>query len=100
MPKSLKERNIKRIKLSDLYKERRDKLKEIVYDKTVSLEERMASIAKLSKMPRDSSKTRIRNRCELTNRPRGYYRKFRISRIAIRDLGAMGFISGLTKSSW
>jgi small subunit ribosomal protein S14 len=69
-------------------------------DKTVSMEERFAATLKLAELPRNSAKVRIRNRCEITGRPRAYYRKMKMSRIAMRDLGSKGLIPGLVKSSW
>lgn len=79
---------------------RRDKLKEVIYDKNVDFEERLQAVIKLSELPRNSSATRVRNRCEVSGRPRGFHRKFRMSRIAVRELGSMGLIPGLIKSSW
>jgi small subunit ribosomal protein S14 len=79
---------------------KRDALKAIANDETLPLEERFGARLKLAKLPRNSSKTRIRNRCEVTGRPRAYYRKLRMSRIALRDLGSHGQIPGLVKSSW
>ena len=79
---------------------KREALKAIANDDSLPLEERFAARLKLAKLPRNSSKVRIRNRCELTGRPRGYYRKLKMSRIALRDLGSQGFIPGLVKSSW
>lgn len=78
----------------------RKKLKAIVKDKSVSIEEKIQASIRLSELPRNSSPTRVRNRCAVTGRPRGYHRKFGMSRIALRDLGASGLIPGLTKSSW
>lgn len=78
----------------------RAKLKEIIYDKNISFEERIMAVIKLSELPRNSSPTRIRNRCEVSGRPRGFHRKFRMSRIAVRELGSLGLIPGLIKSSW
>ena len=93
-------KNKKRIKLSNsLYKKRAD-LKKIVMDKKISLEERFKAQQKLSKLPRNSAKTRVMNRCEITGRPHGVYRKLKISRIALRQLGLQGKIPGLVKSSW
>ena len=93
-------KNKKRIKLSNsLYKKRAD-LKRIVMDKKISLEERFKAQQKLSKLPRNSAKTRVMNRCEITGRPHGVYRKLKISRIALRQLGLQGKIPGLVKSSW
>lgn len=79
---------------------RRQKLKEVIANKDLSLDERIQATVKLSELPRNSSKVRFRNRCEVTGRPRGFYRKFRMSRIALRELGSLGLIPGLTKSSW
>ena len=79
---------------------RRDALKAIANDESLPLEERFGARLKLAKLPRNSSKVRIRNRCEITGRPRAYYRKLRMSRIALRDLGSSGQIPGLVKSSW
>ena len=75
-------------------------LKKIANDQNIQLEERFDARLKLAELPRNSSKTRIRNRCEVTGRPRGYYRKLRMSRISLRDLGSAGLIPGLVKSSW
>ena len=93
-------KNKKRIKLSKKYYEKRIKLKKIIMDKKISLEDRFKAQQKLSKLPRNSAKNRIRNRCEITGRPRGVYRKLKISRIALRDLASKGKIPGMTKSSW
>ena len=93
-------KNKKRIKLSKRYENKRRKLKKIIMDKKMSLEDRFAAQLKLSKMPRNSSKTRIMNRCEITGRPHGVYRKLKISRIALRELGLEGKIPGMVKSSW
>ena len=93
-------KNKKRIKLSKRYENKRRKLKKIIMDKKMSLEDRFAAQLKLSKMPRNSSKTRIMNRCEITGRPHGVYRKLKISRIALRDMASAGKIPGITKSSW
>lgn len=78
----------------------REALKAIIYNKDLPLEDRIRATIKLSERPRNSSLTRIRNRCEISGRARGYYRKFQISRIALRELGNQGMIPGLTKSSW
>jgi small subunit ribosomal protein S14 len=94
------EKNKRRMRLSKLYAARRSKLKAIAMDKTVTMEERFAATLKLAELPRNSSKTRIHNRCEVTGRPRAYYRKFKMSRIALRDLGSKGLVPGLVKSSW
>ena len=93
-------KNKKRIKLSNkLYKKRKN-LKKVVMDKKISLEERFKAQQKLSKLPRNSAKNRVMNRCEITGRPHGVYRKLKISRIALRDLASHGKIPGMTKSSW
>ena len=93
-------KNNKRIRLSDQYFKKRQKLKKIVMDKKISLEERFKAQQKLSKLPRNSAKTRVMNRCEITGRPHGVYRKLKISRIALRKLGLEGKIPGMVKSSW
>ena len=93
-------KNNRRIKLSNKYFKKREKLKKIVMNKTLTLEERFKAQQKLSKLPRNSAKTRVRNRCEITGRPHGVYRKLRISRIALRQLGLQGKIPGMIKSSW
>tara|TARA_Y100000992_G_scaffold268409_1_gene207546 strand:+ start:565 stop:870 length:306 start_codon:yes stop_codon:yes gene_type:complete len=93
-------KNNKRIKLSKKYYEKRKKLKSIVMDKKISLEERFKAQQKLSKLPRNSAKNRIMNRCQITGRPHGVYRKLKISRIALRKLGLEGKIPGMVKSSW
>ena len=93
-------KNNRRMKLSNKFYEKRKKLKEIVMNKQLSLEERFKAQQKLSKMPRNSAKTRVRNRCQITGRPHGVYRKLKISRIALRQLGLEGKIPGMVKSSW
>ena len=93
-------KNNKRIKLSNKYYQKRKKLKDIVMDKKITLEERFKAQQKLSKLPRNSAKVRIRNRCQITGRPHGVYRKLKISRIALRQLGLEGKIPGMIKSSW
>ena len=93
-------KNNRRIKLSDKYYKKRQSLKKIVMNKKLSLEERFKAQQKLSKLPRNSAKTRVRNRCQITGRPHGVYRKLKISRIALRQLGLQGKIPGLIKSSW
>ena len=98
--KSSIEKNNRRRKMAKQFANRRAKLKAIVQDKKVPVEERFAATLKLAELPRNSSSTRIRNRCELTGRPRAYYRKHRLSRIALRELGSKGLIPGLVKSSW
>ena len=94
------QRNLKRIRLVKKFSKKREKLKKIVSNRKLPLEERFAAQLKLSKIPRNSSKIRIRNRCEITGRPHGVYRKLKISRIALRDLASKGKIPGMTKSSW
>lgn len=99
--KSMIERNLRRIKLCDQYKEKREKLKSIINNKNLSIVERFTAQNKLiKKLPRNSSKTKIRNRCALTGRARGVYRKFGLCRIVLRDLCSFGQIPGVTKSSW
>ena len=93
-------KNNRRIKLSDKFYNKRMKLKKIVMNKKLPLEERFKSQQKLSKLPRNSAKTRVMNRCQITGRPHGVYRKLKISRIALRQLGLQGKIPGLIKSSW
>ena len=93
-------KNNKRIKLSDKLYKKRLSLKKIIMDKKLTLEERFKAQQKLSKLPRNSAKTRIRNRCQITGRPHGVYRKLKISRIALRQLGLEGKIPGMVKSSW
>ena len=93
-------KNNKRIKLSDKFYKKRLKLKKIIMDKKLSLEERFKAQQKLSKMPRNSAKVRVMNRCQITGRPHGVYRKLKISRIALRQLGLEGKIPGMVKSSW
>jgi small subunit ribosomal protein S14 len=82
------------------YAEKRATLKAIAINESLPLEERFEARLKLAELPRNSAAVRIRNRCEITGRPRAYYRKLRMSRIALRELGAAGHIPGLVKSSW
>ncbi len=93
-------KNNKRIKLSEKYYKKRQVLKKTIMDKKLSLEERFKAQQKLSKLPRNSAKIRVRNRCQITGRPHGVYRKLKISRIALRQLGLEGKIPGMVKSSW
>ena len=93
-------KNNRRIKLSNQYYKKRKKLKKIIMNKKLPLEERFKAQQKLSKMPRNSSKIRVMNRCQITGRPHGVYRKLKISRIALRQLGLEGKIPGMVKSSW
>ncbi|MDO8876975.1 MAG: 30S ribosomal protein S14 [Pseudolabrys sp.] len=98
--KSSIEKNNRRKRMTKQFAARRAKLKAVAYDKDLPMEERFAATLKLAELPRNSSATRIHNRCELTGRPHAYYRKHRLSRIALRDLGNKGLIPGLVKSSW
>jgi small subunit ribosomal protein S14 len=98
--KSTVRKNKHRAKLVKLYAERRAKLRKVVYDKSLPLSERFESQLALSALPRNSSRTRVRNRCEITGRGRGYYRKFRISRICLRELAGSGLLPGVLKASW
>ena len=94
------QRNLKRIKLEKKFSKKRRELKKIIKDRKLPLDERFKAQLKLSKLPRNSAKTRIRNRCEITGRPHGVYRKLKISRIALRELASKGRIPGMSKSSW
>jgi small subunit ribosomal protein S14 len=94
------EKNKRRARMVKKYAAKRASLKAIANDKSLSMEEQFAARLKLAALPRNSAPTRVRNRCEVTGRPRGYYRKFQMSRIALRELGSQGFIPGLVKSSW
>jgi small subunit ribosomal protein S14 len=94
------EKNKTRAKLTKQYAAKRARLKAIANDNAVSPEDQFAARLKLAELPRNSSATRIRNRCELTGRPRAVYRKFRLSRIALRELASSGQIPGMVKSSW
>lgn len=94
------EKNKKRQRLIERYAVRRAALKAIVKDENVSPEDRFKAQVKLTELPRDSSSVRVRLRCELTGRPRGNYRKFKLSRIALRELASQGQIPGMVKSSW
>ena len=94
------QRNLKRIRLAKKFLKKRENLKKIIKNRKLPLEDRFAAQLKLAKIPRNSSKTRIRNRCEISGRPHGFYRKLKISRIALRDLASKGKIPGMTKSSW
>jgi small subunit ribosomal protein S14 len=94
------EKNKRRQRMTKQFAARRAKLKAIVSNKDLPMEDRFAATLKLAELPRNSSATRIHHRCELTGRPHAYYRKQKISRIAMRDLGNKGLIPGLVKSSW
>ena len=93
-------KNNRRIKLSNKYFKKRKALKKIIMNKKLTLEERFKAQQKLSKLPRNSAKVRVMNRCEITGRPHAVYRKLKISRIALRKLGLEGKIPGMVKSSW
>jgi small subunit ribosomal protein S14 len=96
----MKERDRKRKNMNDKARARRAKLKDVVMNRELSMDERFAAQMKLSEMPRNSSRVRQRNRCEMTGRPRGFYRKFRLCRNKLRELGSFGLIPGLIKASW
>ncbi len=98
--KSMVEREVKREKLVAQYATKRAALKAIINDQTKPVEERFKASLKLAQLPRNSSATRLHNRCQLTGRPHAYYRKLKISRIMLRELGSNGEIPGLVKSSW
>ena len=98
--KSAIEKNARRRRLVKQYAKQRAKLKATARDKALPSEERFGARLKLAKLPRNSSATRIRNRCQLTGRPRGNYRKLRLSRIALRELASSGQIPGMVKASW
>ncbi len=94
------EKNKRRRKLSQQFAAKRAALKAVIKDENTSREDRFKATLKLAALPRDSSKTRVRNRCDLTGRPRGYYRKLKLSRIALRELTSQGMLPGMVKSSW
>lgn len=98
--KSMVEREKKREKLVAKYAAKRAALKEIINDQDKPMEERFRASLALAKLPRNSSATRLHNRCQLTGRPHAYYRKLKVSRIMLRDLGSQGLIPGMVKSSW
>ena len=98
--KSMIAREVKRQKLVDKYAAKRAELKGIARDESRPMEERFKAQLKLAKLPRNSSATRLHNRCQLTGRPHAYYRKLKVSRIALRELGSSGHIPGMVKSSW
>ncbi|MEJ0062513.1 MAG: 30S ribosomal protein S14 [Alphaproteobacteria bacterium] len=97
---SMVEKNKRRTKMTKQKAASRAKFKAIIRDKDATMEERFDAVLRLAKMPRNSSAVRIRNRCELTGRPRGVYRKFKLCRIKLRDLASTGQIPGIVKSSW
>ena len=94
------QKNLKRIKLVKKYAKKRAELKKIIKNKKLELSERFAAQLKLNKLTKNSAKIRVRNRCEVSGRPHGVYRKLKISRIALRDMASAGKIPGITKSSW
>ena len=98
--KSAVQKNLKRIKLVKRYEKKRADLKKIINNRKLELSERFEAQLKLNKLQKNSSKIRIRNRCEISGRPHGVYRKLKISRIALRDMASAGKIPGITKSSW
>ena len=97
---SLINRDIKRAKQVEKFAAKRAALKAIIQNQALPIEERFKATLKLAEMPRNGSKTRIRNRCEVTGRPRAFYRKLKMSRIALRELGNLGKVPGIVKSSW
>jgi len=98
--KSMIEREKKRARLVEQYAAKRDELKAVANDTNLPMEERFKARLKLAKLPRNSSATRLHNRCQLTGRPHAYYRKLKVSRIMLRELGSNGQIPGMVKSSW
>ena len=98
--KSSIEKNNRRKRLVVQYARKRAELKAVALDESLPLEDRFDARMKLAKLPRNSAPNRVRNRCEISGRPRAYYRKLRMSRIALREYGSQGFIPGLVKSSW
>ena len=98
--KSAVQKNLKRIKMVNKFEKKRNNLKKIIMNKKLELAERFAAQLELDKLPKNSSRVRIRNRCGISGRPHGYYRKLKISRIALRDMASSGKIPGIIKSSW
>ena len=98
--KSSVEKNKRRRRMVARFATKRSALKQVANNESLSLEERFQARLKLAELPRNSAAVRIRNRCEISGRPRGYYRKLKMSRIALRDLGSVGLIPGMVKSSW
>lgn len=94
------QKNKHREKLATNHAEKRAALKTVIMDKQTSIEDRLEAVQKLAALPRNGAKTRVRNRCEVSGRPRAFYRKFKMSRIALRQLGSKGLIPGLKKASW
>ena len=93
-------KNLKRQKIVELYAKKRNELLSIIKDPKTSIDDKRMAYMKLEKMPRDANPIRVRNRCNLTGRPRGYYRKFGLSRISFREMASSGKIPGITKASW
>lgn len=98
--KSAVQRNERVKRLAKRYAAKREQLKAVARDKSLPVEERFAAQLKLAALPRNSAPSRVRNRCEVSGRPRAYYRRLKMSRIALRDLASHGFIPGMVKSSW
>ena len=98
--KSAIQKNLKRMKMASRFEKKRTMLKKIIMNKKLELAERFAAQLKLDKLPKNSARVRIRNRCGISGRPHGYYRKLKISRIALRDMASAGKIPGIIKSSW
>ena len=98
--KAMIERDKKRRRMSKKFDSKRTRLKAVIKDEATAPEDRFQAALKLAELPRNSSRTRIRNRCLVTGRPRGFYRKLKMSRVALRELGSEGLIPGLVKSSW
>ncbi len=98
--KSAIEKNKRRIRMAKQQSNKREALRSIARNRELAPEERFEAYLKLAELPRDGSRMRVRNRCQLTGRPRGYYRKLKMSRIALRDLASIGQIPGMTKASW
>lgn len=94
------EKNNRRRKMTAKFAKKRSELKAVIMDRETAPEERIQAVMKLAELPRNGAKVRIRNRCEVTGRPRAYYRKLKMSRLALRELGNQGMIPGLVKSSW
>ena len=98
--KSALENNARKVRMAKQFAPRRARLKAIANDKKLTIEEQFAARLKLSELPRNSCRDRIRKRCEVSGRPRAYYGKMKMSRIALRELGLQGLVPGLVKSSW
>ena len=98
--KSAIENNLRKMRIAKKFAARRQRLLDVANNQELTMEQRFESRLKLAELPRNGARVRIRNRCEVTGRPRGFYRKMKMSRIALRDLGNKGLIPGLVKSSW